>query len=206
MTREINAGERKGARQEWRTARDVARRLAVKFGIDLDAMALAHNAIVPRFIGPPVVITSRRPRRLQPAARWVFAWEGQRLHGRECVGVDAWALRWARLGKSVFCNPPFAHLKRAAFKAIETSQDGADVTFLAPDNGDTAWYAALVDAGATVFRFRGRLHYEGADGVLDRGSAGFPSALYRLPALCAPRRPGAPVPTFAMDPDTLAVL
>ncbi len=202
MTREINAGEHRGARQEWRTARPLAALIVRRRNIDLDAMALRHNAIVHRFIGPSFVWTKRRPRALQPAARWVPCWAGH----DGCVAVDALATRWALHGRSIFVNPAFAVIARAVFRMIEAAAEGANVTMLAPDNGDTRWYTALVDAGARVYRFRGRVHYEAADGVHDRGSAGFPSALYELDAHTPRREPGAPIPTFAMDPHTLEVL
>lgn len=211
MTREITANEHRGSRQQWRTARALGRLIVVRRGIDLDAMALAHNAICERFIGPSFLWAPRRLRPLQPWSRWVPAWLGQRARNRdgelrECVALDALETRWALHGKSIFVNPPFAVLARAVYRAIEAAQAGSTVTMLAPDNGDTKWYAALVDAGARVLRFRGRVAYEPELGVDDGGAAGFPSALYELDAFPTPRAPGSPIPTFAVDPKTLQLL
>ncbi len=187
MTREINAGERDptAPRQEWQTPRALARLIVARWSIDLDAMARAENAIVPRFIQPGGVLLGG------PTG---------------AVANDALTCRWALWGSSIFCNPPFAVLAKAAGCAIQAAQMGAQMVFLAPDNGDTRWYAALVDAGAVVLRFRGRVAYEPSGAVEAKRGAAFPSALYVMQAFSRPRVKGEAVPTFAVDPRTLEVL
>lgn len=189
MTREINAGERDptSARQEWRTPRALAARIVERWAIDLDVMADADNRVVPRFIGmhgaddPDV---SRRP-----------------------VAIDALQHPWHEHGRSIFVNPPFALIAPVTARALHAAFGGATIVMLAPDNGDTRWYAAWVDAGAVVLRFRGRVAYEPSGGVIAAaGRAAFPSALYVLTPAAEPRRVGAPVPTWCIDPSTLDVL
>lgn len=187
MTREINAGEHSptAPRQQWRTSRALGARIVERFGIDLDALASFHNALVPRYI----------------------AAEGDL---GEPVAVDALAVRWSVFGTSIFANAPFVLLPRVAPKIIEAVDDGASVVLLAPDNGDTRWYTALVDRGAHVWRFRGRVHYEPDVGVESAGGgSAFPSSLYvfdQRAGAVERRVPGSPIPTFACDPRTLELL
>lgn len=189
MTREINAGEREptAPRQEWRTPRALAALIVKRWAIDLDAMATADNRIVPRYIAPPYYVDGIGPE-------------------RGPVAHDALLHHWAAYGSSIFLNPPFALLSIVTSKALQASEHGAHVVMLAPDNGDTRWYAAWVDAGAAVLRFRGRVAYEPAGEVEGKRGAAFPSALYVLPGFAHRRRPGDAVPTFAIDPRTLEVL
>jgi len=181
VTRNINCGSHAltAPRQEWRTPRLLASLIVGRWNIDLDAMAHAGNAIVPRFFAP--------------------------LHLPEgAVALDASAVRWSDFGRNIFVNPPFASLGKTVQKAVEASEDGCTVVLLAPDNGDTKWYAAIVDAGAHVLRFRGRVQYEPAAGV-SSSQVAFPSALYVL--VRHVRRPrGGIVPTFAICPQTMNVL
>lgn len=192
MTREIVGKTHKAERQKWRTDPALAARVVQVFGIDLDAMATRHDTIVPRFICDPA----------DPASTWPI---------NEAVAIDALdpLVRWQDHGRAIFVNPPFEMLSRG--RLIEqigsAVEGGALVVMLAPDNGDTRWYSRLVDWGAHVWRFRGRPRYVPAiEQIEDRAGAAFPSALYVLrPPLWARSR-GASIPTFAVDPKTLAFL
>lgn len=189
MTREIHAGERSSTapRQQWRTPRPLAALIVKRWSIDLDAMATADNRVVPRYIAPPGYVDGIGDE-------------------RGPVAHDALLHPWAAYGRSIFVNPPFVLLAGATRAALQAANAGSTVVMLAPDNGDTRWYAAWVDAGAAVLRFRGRVNYEPEGEIEGRRGAAFPSALYVMNDCALPRRPGDVVPTYVVDPRTLEVL
>jgi hypothetical protein len=185
MTRDIVNSDEKVARQQWRTHPALAAWIVEKFNIDLDVMAHDGNAIVPRFIGDPMMSCDR------------------------AVAVDAFAHRWAHFGRRIFLNPPFRCLKRPILvdRMLEAKGDGSTVVMLAPDNGDTRWFARLVDAGAAVHRFRGRPRYLPAGAAIDdKSGASFPSALLVLHPHHGPRGNGYCIPTWIIDAKTFEAL
>lgn len=174
MTRGIRTGPKKGERQEWRTPRQLAACIVEDHGIDLDAAATAHNAIVPRYIGPP--LPSHDPG--EPS-------RGPGRPGR--VATDALMTDWARFGRRAFCNPPFALAAAfidAALLALSpgnTSSPLEVAVFLLPCNLDTRWARRAIAFGAEVCPMSGRVRFEPPAGhVVDSHGPAFPTMLLIL--------------------------
>lgn len=73
-----------------------------------------------------------------------------------------------------FVNPPYSDPMPWIQKAIEESQKGKLIVLLLKLDSSTRWFAKLIEAGAHILFFNGRLHYG------DKGPANFPSALFVL--------------------------
>lgn len=188
MTRHLNHRTRKGPRQKWRTGRGLAALIVERWGVDLDVAAEPCNAIVPHFIGPPGV---------------TFPESDDYV----CVGSDALVTPWELLGTVAFCNGPFALLLPMTRAAVRAKNEGMRTIILGPDNGDPEWALLAADEGATFYRFRGRPKYEPHDGSLnDSSGPGFPSTLMVFEPNAPRRVQGTAVPTFWLDPTSLAVL
>jgi hypothetical protein len=134
----------------------LARWIVDRFGIDLDACAEHHNAIVPRFIGPPghksFLEGSSIPTSTIMVAEDAFA---------------SWTI-WSKHGRSIFCNMPFAQRSAAFAKACEAFDDGSRIVLLGPDDVASSFVRPVLERGAVAYRFvspggkkTGRLAYEG---------------------------------------------
>ena len=165
MTRELTKNEDTGPRQEWATPRHIADKLVVEFALDLDACALPHNAVCPRFITAPDA----------PDEAKVLA-----------VSVNGLTSSWSTLSptKRVWCNNPYADTGLWAEKALDEMLLGVFTVMLVPANTETRWFHKLARYCTFDF-FQARLQFEPSGELKDwytrtgkkLSGPGFPSML-----------------------------
>ena len=63
-------------------------------------------------------------------------------------------------GEKNFCNPPYNENAKWADKAIEEAKKGKIIALLIPARTDTRYFRKLVDYGACITFFTGRLHFD----------------------------------------------
>ena len=122
-------------RDDWATPRPLFVRLAVEFGIGLDAAAHADNKRIDRYLSP--------------------ADDALRVSWRELCRREQIAAVWL--------NPPYSRrIDRWTDKAIREAAADLPVVVLVPARTDTAWFGRLADAATEIRFVRGRVRFEGA--------------------------------------------